>query len=142
MFTHSRVILLAVKKNKSVIVLLLVSNQCVYSSLKSRGLTAWLGSRPQAGPGTALPLRFMNILVENCQLFKMSFKSAKLILEYCEIVAFNFEVWIGENMCTSCERISGIYGIKTTTFFRASRISDVYGIPCRGFFIELGLDKR
>ena len=45
-------------------------------------------------------------------------------------------------MCTSCERISGIYGIKTRTLFRASLIDDVYGIPCRGFVVELGLDIR
>ena len=88
------------------------------------------------------PLRFMNILVEDCQFFKTSSKSEKLIFEDGEIVVFRFEVWIGENMCTSCERISGIYGIKTRTLFRASRISDLYGIPCRGVFIELGLDIR
>ena len=40
---------------------------------------------------------------------------AKLIFEYGEIIAINFEVWIGENMCMSCERIFGMYGIKIMT---------------------------
>ena len=77
--------------------------------------------------------------IENFIFLKSSSNSTKLIFEDGEIGAINFEVWIGENMCASCERISGIYGIKTRT---ASLSSDLYSILCRGFFIELGLDIR